>query len=143
VKPGADRCVRMRMRSLVAIALLAACGGTNPPRGGATEPPGVVTDSRPEIVKRRDAACEALRPRLVQCTVDDARVELEVGRMSTQDFDANTSPGILERHGQDWMDKCNVDMSSRQVRVLEVCFQEEQECGPLISCLEHLKPRGG
>jgi hypothetical protein len=30
-------------------------------------------------------------------------------------------------------------MSSRQVRVLEVCFKEEQECGPLMSCLDHLK----
>jgi hypothetical protein len=29
-------------------------------------------------------------------------------------------------------------MSSRQVRVLEVCDKEEQQCGPLVSCLGHL-----
>ena len=32
--------------------------------------------------------------------------------------------------------------SSRQVRVLEVCFRAESQCIPLLACLEHLKDRG-
>jgi hypothetical protein len=32
-------------------------------------------------------------------------------------------------------------MSSRQVRVLEVCDREESQCGPLLSCLDHLNEK--
>ena len=31
--------------------------------------------------------------------------------------------------------------SSRQVRVYEVCLQEESECEPLIACLENAQPQ--
>jgi hypothetical protein len=34
-------------------------------------------------------------------------------------------------------------MSSRQVRVLEVCFREETECAPLEACLANLSPEAG
>jgi hypothetical protein len=32
-------------------------------------------------------------------------------------------------------------MSSRQVRVLEVCFKQETECGPLTECLKNLEAK--
>jgi hypothetical protein len=74
----------------------------------------------------------------VQCAVDDARAELEAGRMTQQDFEKNTASEIRAKLGSEWMKACRVEMSSRQVRVLEVCFKEESACGPLLSCLEHL-----
>lgn len=143
MKPRPRVRVYVSMRHL-AFVVLAACGGTSAPTqepmsgSGSADPPGVVRDTRTEIERRRDAACEKLRSRLVQCAVDDARVELEAGRMSKQDFDANTAPAIRTKLGEKWIEACRVDMSSRQVRVLEVCDREEQDCGPLLSCLGHL-----
>ena len=131
---------------LVALLALAACGGasssssssSSPSPGPGDDPPGVVQDTRSELEKRRDTGCEQLRPRLVQCAVDDARAELEAGRMSQADFQANTAPEVTNRLGVEWMKSCRVEMSSRQVRVLEVCFREETACAPLLACLEHL-----
>ena len=137
----------LRVRVLVpmksfAFVLLVACGGSKPPAtttgSGAAEPPGVVTDTRSEIEKRRDAACETLKPRLVQCAVDDAKAELDAGKITQQQFTQDTSPDVKAKLGSEWMKSCTVEMSSRQVRVLEVCFKEEQQCGPLLACLEHL-----
>lgn len=126
------------------LVILVACGGPQQPQGGggsAAEPAGVVTDTRTEIERRRDTACQQLEPRLVQCAVDDARAEHEAGRMSKQDFAANTSADVRAKLGDEWMKACTVEMSSRQVRVLEVCFQEEAQCGPLLACLEHLNDK--
>src|SRR5688500_16066465 len=112
------------MRS-IALLLLVACGGKSPPPEDPKDPPGVVQDTRSELEKRRDAGCDALRPRLVQCAVDDARAEMDAGRMTKKDFDVNTSKDVLAKLGDEWMKSCRVEMSSRQVRVLEVCFKEE------------------
>lgn len=140
MKPDSSVRVFVTMKRLLLIALV-ACGGKQPaPAGGngSGEPPGVVTDTRTELEKRRDAACEKLRPRLVQCAVDDAKAELEAGRMTKKDFDLNTAPEVRTKLGEKWIEACRVEMSSRQVRVLEVCDREEQQCGPLLSCLGHL-----
>jgi hypothetical protein len=124
--------------------VLVACGGSKPAPAsggsgsGSAEPPGVVTDTRTELEKRRDAGCEKLRPRLVQCAVDDAKADLDAGKTTKKQFDADTAPAIREKLGEKWLEKCRVEMSSRQVRVLEVCDREEQQCGPLVSCLAHL-----
>jgi len=137
----------MRRAFLMLVAIgSGACGGKQQPQGGggsATEPAGVVADTRSELERRRDTACEQLQPRLVQCAVDDARAELEAGRMTKQDFDINTSPDVRAKLGDEWMKACQVEMSSRQVRVLEVCFKEEADCGPLLACLEHLNDKAG
>jgi len=39
-----------------------------------------------------------------------------------------------------YVDKCDQPgkRSSRQIRVLEVCLQQETECDPLLDCLDHL-----
>lgn len=141
MKPSPSVRVMAVMQRLAWIVLVACGGKSSQPAQPTTtddDPPGVVQDTRTPIEKRRDAACEQLRPKLVQCAVDDARVEMEAGRMSKKDFDLNTARDVQDKLGEKWMESCRVEMSSRQVRVLEVCFREESQCGPLLSCLEHL-----
>lgn len=121
------------------IVLVAACGGGQKPEPvTSNDPPGVVTDSRTTLEKRRDAGCEKLRPRLVQCAIEDAKAELDAGRITQKQFEQDTATGVREKLGDEWMKACQVEMSSRQVRVLEVCDHEESQCGPLTSCLAHL-----
>lgn len=146
MKPGSSPGVSSIMKPLVLVVAfafafaLAGCGGKQPtPAGnGSGDPPGVVTDTRTELERRRDVGCEKLEPRLVQCAVDDAKAELDAGRMSKKDYDLNTAPEIRAQLGKKWMEECQVQMSSRQVRVLEVCFESETQCGPLVGCLAHL-----
>jgi hypothetical protein len=135
----------MKKHLIVTIVAIAAhsgaCGGTQPaqPGGGGTDPD-PVTDTRTEIEKRRDAGCEALAPRLFQCVVDDSKAEVAAGRLTKAQFEKDTSPEMQAAFKQDWFTKCKRPMSSRQVRVLEVCFKEETECDPLYACLDNLKP---
>ena len=140
MKPDPRVRVLVTMRSLVFLTLV-ACGGTKPkqePMSGSGSAEPVVVDTRPELVKRRDGACEKLRPRLVQCAVDDTKAEFDAGKITKKQFDEDTAPGVKLKLGSEWMKACQVEMSSRQVRVLEICDREEQECGPLVSCLAHL-----
>jgi hypothetical protein len=140
---------RGRRWPLAALGLaLAACGGTQPPPSGpgpgpgpgSDEPAGVVRDTRTPLERRRHAACDQLEPKLVQCAVDDVRAKLAAGKITQQQFEADTSPELQRGLAQDWHRKCRKGyMSSRQVRVLEVCFREETACAPLEACLEHLK----
>jgi len=123
---------------------LAACGGKQqpspqPPANGVDEPP-PVQDTRPEIERRRDAACRQLGPRLAQCAVEDSRAMLAAGKITKQQFDEATKPDIVRALAADWQKKCAQGyMSSRQVRVLEVCYREETQCAPLEACLANLK----
>ena len=131
------------MNRLLLIAILAACGGSKPKQdplagSGSGEPPGVVADTRNELEKRRDAGCEKLRSRLVACAVEDAKAELDAGRITKKQFDQDTTPEVKAKLGSEWMKACQVEMSSRQVRVLEVCDREESQCAPLTSCLGHV-----
>jgi hypothetical protein len=131
----------MKMFALVFVALAACSGnGKGPvgPTGGSgsgSAPPPV--DTRSEIEKRRDSACEALEPKLFACAVEDAKAQ-----MSPEAF-AKLKPDELRApHRKDFFEKCKKpSYSSRQVRVLEVCFREEKECGPLADCLLNLDPK--
>jgi hypothetical protein len=129
----------MQMKSLLVIAVLAACGGkqTSPSEPtGPSEPAGPVTDTRTELEKRLDAACKALEPKVVECTVEDAKAAHAAGTLSKAQLDDLTRPPILAKLAEEWEAKCDKrDRSSRQVRVLEVCFKEEQQCAPLMDCL--------
>ena len=142
MKPHPRRSVRTPMR-LALIAILAACGGSKPtPTGagsGSSAP--VVPDKRPAIEKRRDAGCEALRPKLVACAAADSKAELDAGHITKKEYESAIEPWRLQKFGDLWMKNCQIDMSSRQVRVLEVCFKEETECGPLEDCLSHLNDK--
>jgi hypothetical protein len=138
---------RMKMKNLIGIAmLLGACGGKQPaPAGGSgsADPIGVVSDTRTAIEKRRDTACEQVGARVTACAVADAKAELDAGRITKAEFDTDTAPGIQRKLTEEWVKGCRVPMSSRQVRVLEVCLREEQECGPFADCLTHLNDQKG
>lgn len=126
---------------------LAACGGGQPATttpsnatGSAADPPGVVRDTRTPIQRRRDEACEKLGPRLARCAVEDSRAQLLAGKITKQQHEEATKPDVQRALAEDWRKKCREGyMSSRQVRVLEVCYREETECAPLEACLENLK----
>jgi hypothetical protein len=143
VKPPARVGVSIAMTRLSMLLLvMAGCGGTStPPVTNTGSAPGPLQDTRSAIERRRDTACDVLKPRLVQCAVDDAKAELDAGRMTKPEFTKNTTPEVKAKLGVEWLKACRVEMSSRQVRVLEVCNTEEQQCGPLLSCLENLNPR--
>ena len=71
----------MITRLVLAAVMVAACGSKQPTQqpisgpGSTEDPPGVVTDTRTEIEKRRAAACEATGERITRCAVEDARKE--------------------------------------------------------------------
>jgi hypothetical protein len=138
--------VLVTMRTVIVVLLLAACGGKPAPAGpgsGSAEPIGIVKDTRSELEKRRDTACEQLGPKLTACAVADAKAELDAGKITKKEFDLNTGSEVQRKNTDEFVKACRVPMSSRQVRVLEVCFKEEQQCGPLADCLTHLNDNVG
>jgi len=134
------------VKSLIAIVfgVLVACGGKHPVsthegQGSGSAAP--MPDTRSELDRRRDTACERIGPKLTACAVADARTELEAGRIPKKEFELNTAPDVQRKNTDEFVKACEVPMSSRQVRVLEVCLKEEQECGPLADCLTHLNDK--
>jgi hypothetical protein len=130
------------MKNLVLVLVLAACGPkqTTPvSNAGDADPPGPVRDTRTEIERRRDTACETLGPRITACAVEDAKREIAAGRVTQKDFDANTAPEVQRKNTEKFVEACQEQSySSRQVRVLEVCPQEESQCEPMLACLDNL-----
>lgn len=129
------------MNALVFVALI-ACGGKQTPtpsNGSGSADAGPVKDTRNAFQKRLATACESVGKHITDCAVADAKKEVEAGRMTQKDFDLNTKPEILEKNTEEFVKKCDVPaMTSRQVRVLEVCHKEETECDPFLDCLSHL-----
>lgn len=127
----------------IALAFAVACGGkqTPPPEPQSTAPPPPVKDTRSAFEQRRDAACEHLAPKLTHCAVEDAQADFAAGKISKQQLASDTAPEVQRKNTQVFIDKCHAwrDMSSRQVRVLEVCDREETQCGPLSECLKNLQ----
>jgi hypothetical protein len=131
---------------VLAAVLAAGCGGPQTPPGGAgpsnTEPgdgAGNVRDTRTELERRRDAACEALGPRVTTCAVEDARAQLAAGKVSQHQFDQDTAPAVQRKNTEEFIAACRKpEYSSRQIRVLEVCPREETACDPLFQCLDNL-----
>ena len=131
---------------LIAV-MAAACGNksstpiANAGSGSAEDPPPPVADTRPEIDKRRDAACEALGPRITACAVEDAKTAFGQGRLKQKDFEASTAPEVQRKNTDEFIKACKspkTPYSSRQIRVLEVCPREETQCEPMLACLENL-----
>jgi hypothetical protein len=133
-------------RVLAALVLsgLAACGGaprTPDDKAGPPRPP--AGDARTPIEQRRDVACEQLGPRITACAVEDAKAELAAGKIQKSQFDLDTAPAVQRRNTEEFVEACRATAtSSRQVRVLEVCFQEARLCGALLDCLGHLTDTG-
>jgi hypothetical protein len=123
---------------------LASCGGaqhTSEGDGSAAGAPAVV-DTRSPIEKRRDAACEQLGPKITACAVEDAKADLAAGKVGQEQFARDTAPDVQRKNTEEFQKSCkSTAYSSRQVRVLEVCFREETQCGPLLDCLGHLSDR--
>jgi hypothetical protein len=85
---------------------------------------------------RQEAACERLCPRMTDCSIAEARATLPPDEVARLELD-KTAPA----HTADCKSRCKrSDLSPRQVRVYEVCVQEEEECGPLLACLDHANP---
>jgi len=131
--------MRLGLLSLV----VTACSSSSPPPVGnagssATEPSGVVQDTRTPYLKRRETACTAIGKRLVSCAVQDASGSLAAGKITKTQYDKDTSTDVTARLADEWQTKCYKKGTTRQLRVLEVCEREEQECEPLLECLQHL-----
>ncbi len=140
---------------LAAAGWLLACGGPQrgaggegsaarePPAGPAAPPAYVASDPRTPprtpIERRRDAACDQLGPKITACAVEDARASLAAGKIDRPQFERDTAPAIQRKHTEEFGTACKGHpYSSRQIRVLEVCFHEETRCAPLLDCLGHL-----
>lgn len=134
--------VMTRSLVLVCMASLMACGGGG---GGGGGPTGSTTPAdrstppaatRSELDVRRDAACEALGPRVTACAIEDARATMSAEELAKLDLE-QTAPA----HTEEFVRACKASqLSSRQVRVYEVCMREERECEPLMACLENANP---
>ena len=125
----------------LALLFVIACGPkqSTTPVTNDVDPPGPVKDTRTELERRRDAACETLGPRISACAVEDAKADLAAGKVSKEQFDKDTASGVVKKNSEEFVKDCRGhDYSSRQVRVLEVCQKEESECEPLLTCLDNL-----
>lgn len=135
--------VSIVMKTLFLVVALAACGKSSTPianaGSGDPEPAGPVKDTRTELEKRRDAACQTLGPRITACAVEDAKLQLAAGNVKQKDFDASTAPDVQRKNTDEFIKACEkAQYSSRQVRVLEVCQREESQCEPMLACLDNL-----
>jgi hypothetical protein len=89
------------------------------------------------IHQRRDAACEALGPRITACAVADAKRTMSPAELEKLDLD-KTAPV----HTRKFIEDCKShEMSSRQVRVFEVCMKQETACDKLLACLDNANPK--
>ena len=132
------------MRIVLFVIVLAACGGKQPPPKTDPDPnPGVVQDTRTELEKRRDAACDNVGKLSAKCAVEDAKKDYEAGKTKKADYEADTKPEIVSKLVAKYTGECksHKDYSSRQIRVLEKCPQYETECGPLMECLHNVQPK--
>ena len=128
----------------LALTVWAACGSKSTKSGdGDTLPDDLRSngsgDPPPasELEKRQGAACEQLGPTLTECAIADARVTMTPEELAKLDVEA-TAP----IHTREFVKSCKEQtMSSRQVRVYEVCMNEETECGALTTCLENASPK--
>ena len=126
------------MRIAIALVLLLAACGTKTKGGGDddTLPDPPPPPQQTELEKRQGAACEQLGPRLTDCAIADARATMTAAELAELDIES-TAP----LHTREMIKECKAQtMSSRQVRVYEVCLREETECAPLTACLENAAP---
>lgn len=125
----------------LALLFVIACGPKQPTTTPTNDldPPGPVKDTRTELERRRDTACETLGPRISACAVEDAKADLAAGKVTKEQFEKVTASGVVKKNSEKFVKDCSGhDYSSRQVRVLEVCQREESECEPLLACLDNL-----
>jgi len=128
----------MRHALLFLVILCGSCGGSKPepdqPPSGTGSP--IVEDDRTQLQVRQEAACEQTGKKLRQCAIEDNQKQPAAER---KEADVEHTAPILER---EYIKACTAaEMSSRQVRVHEVCLREEVECEPFLDCLDNAKPQ--
>ena len=128
----------MHLSWVCALAMVAACGGKDtPPPAEPVAPVEPAEPAQTELERRRDAACEALGPRLTECAIADARKTMSPDEVAKLEVDK-----LRPVHTRKFVESCQAQsLSSRQVRVYEVCQREETECEPLIACLDNARPK--
>jgi len=129
---------------IVLLMFVIACGGKQPPPKTDPDPnPGVVKDTRSDLEKRRDAACDNVAKLNTKCSLEEAKANFAAGKVKKEQFDQDTKPAILAKNTATYAEQCKAhkDYSSRQIRVLEKCPQYETECGPLMECLANVQPK--
>lgn len=132
------------MKLAIMILFVAACGGTQQPaasgRGtGVDDPPGVVTDTRTPFEQRLNKACTNAGEKLTACAVADVDAKLAAGEISKKEHDDLVKPELQQALTDKYVENCDQPQkrSSRQIRVLEVCFEQETECAPFLDCLDN------
>jgi hypothetical protein len=121
--------------SVLLSSLTSGCGGGGQPE--AATPAAPAGPPKTELQRRQEAACDALGPRLTACAYESAKQNLTEEQLKKEQVDEKVGD-----HTALIVEKCRQQqMSSRQVRVYEVCMREEAECAPLLDCLEHAKPQ--
>ena len=135
---------RIALMSVLAAAALGGCSRSNRSADDTLPDdlrPGSGSDGAgggggSEIDQRRDAACEALGPRMTACAIDDARRTMTAEELAELDVE-QTAP----IHTREFVKSCQTQtLSSRQVRVYEVCLREETACDAMIACLDNANP---
>jgi hypothetical protein len=136
---------------LVAMVLaLAACGGKTKPAAAPppadddlTIKPHPIDDGKPETEyeRRLRAACEDVGAKVSACAVEDTRNDKQHPPTADELAQLDQTAAIDKR---EYIKKCvAAEMSSRQIRVMEVCAKEEAACEPFLACLDHMKPEAG
>lgn len=125
----------------IAVAVAAGCGSKT---AAPQHPDDDTLGSGPahadtEIHRRRDAACEVLAPRMTACAIEDAKATMTPQEIAGLDLDKTA-----KIHQREFLKDCTGDeLSSRQVRVYEVCGKEAPDCAALVECLKNAEPGGG
>jgi hypothetical protein len=123
---------------LVMVLVCAACGGASQkpdpdpsPHNAASTDTSDVDDRSPMQV-RQEAACEQVGRRATKCAIEDTSKQSADVRAQA---DVENTAAINTR---EYVKKCVAQyMSSRQIRVFEVCLREESECDPFFDCLDN------
>ena len=127
------------MRWLV-IVMIAACTPSSPTTTTTTPPP--PSDTRTPIEKRRDAACEKVGAKTAQCAVEESNQKFAKGEVSKKEHEQAIEPRVVRALADKYSADCRrPQLSSRQVRVYEVCLREETQCAPFLSCLDNVQPQ--
>jgi hypothetical protein len=129
----------------------AACGGSKTPPAGPGTGSGsasasdddTLTETAPKndspIHTRRNAACEKVGTKVAACAVEDTKNDKAHPPTADELRDLDKTAAIDKR---EYIKKCTaVEMSSRQVRVMEVCVAQETECEPFLACLDHMNDK--
>jgi hypothetical protein len=124
--------------------VLAACGSK--PTPAPKQPPAPQTgptDTRTDLEKRRDAACEIVGRRTALCAAEDSKALFAAGKIKEAEYKKATEQFVIDKDAEVYAQKCKAkrDYSSRQIRVLEKCPEYETECAPFLECLQNLQPQ--